>query len=95
MSYGFDDEFDVDEAAAMMQAEIDLDNRQAATEIDAVWVVNWRELDDETARDENVNLIWDRVVTLNGDHPSSSQMCDDVVSDGLLSCGPVGVDRGQ
>ena len=35
MSYGFDDEFDVDEAAAMMQAEIDLDNRQAATEIDA------------------------------------------------------------
>jgi hypothetical protein len=44
---------------------------------------------------ENVNLIWDRVVTLNGDHPSSSQMCDDVVSDGLLSCGPVGVDRGQ
>lgn len=56
MSYGLDDEFDVDEAAAMMQAEIDLDNRQAATEIDAVWVVNWRELDDETARDVWIDL---------------------------------------
>ena len=54
MSYGFD--VDVDEAAAMMQAEIDLDNRQAATEIDAVWVVNWRELDDETARDVWIDL---------------------------------------
>lgn len=58
MSDDFDDfdDFTVDEAAAAMQAEIDLDNRQAAAEIDAVWVVNWRELDNETAHDVWVDL---------------------------------------
>lgn len=50
------DAYTVDGAAAVMQAEIDLDNRQAAAELDAVWVVNWRELDDETAHDVWVDL---------------------------------------
>lgn len=50
MSDDFDD-YTIDEIAAVMQAEIELDNRQAAAELDTVWVVNWRELDDETAHD--------------------------------------------
>lgn len=64
MSDDFED-FTVDEAAAAMQAEIDLDNRQAAAEIDAVWVVNWRELDNETAHDVWVDLReWVEWITL-------------------------------
>lgn len=53
------DDFDgltIDEAAALMDGEINLDNRRAAAELDAVWVVNWRELDDETAHDVWVDL---------------------------------------